>query len=287
MAEKIRIAAAQYSVSYFQQDTDFQAKLQYWVAEAAKQQAQLLLFPEYAAMELCSLLSSELQRDLHGQLHAMQALLPLYLDSYQQLAKQYQVTIVAGSFPQQLDNGFVNRAYVLHPDGKVDYQDKQIMTRFETEDWCIQRGEALKVIDSAIGRIAINICYDAEFPLLARQQMEQGADLLLVPSVTDTEHGYHRVRLGSQARALENQCYVVHAPLVGAAAWSPAVDINTGRAGVYTPLDRGFPADGILVQGVMNQETWIYADLNLARTRRIRDHGQVRNYHDWQQQTLT
>lgn len=287
MAEKIRIAAAQYSVSYFQQDTDFQAKLQYWVAEAAKQQAQLLLFPEYAAMELCSLLSSELQRDLHGQLHAMQALLPLYLDSYQQLAKQYQVTIVAGSFPQQLDNGFVNRAYVLHPDGKVDYQDKQIMTRFETEDWCIQTGEALKVIDSAIGRIAINICYDAEFPLLARQQMEQGADLLLVPSVTDTEHGYHRVRLGSQARALENQCYVVHAPLVGAAAWSPAVDINTGRAGVYTPLDRGFPADGILVQGVMNQETWIYADLNLARTRRIRDHGQVRNYHDWQQQTLT
>ena len=59
--------------------------------------------------------------------------------------------------------------------------------------------------------------------LLARACVEAGAEVLLVPSCTDTLHGYWRVRIGAQGRALEGQCYAVHSPTVGEAAWSPAV----------------------------------------------------------------
>ncbi|HPE62025.1 MAG TPA: carbon-nitrogen hydrolase family protein [Thiolinea sp.] len=282
----IRIAAAQYPIDYFGSEQDFHAKLAAWVAEAAPQ-AELLLFPEYAALELCSLLPTAVQGDLHRQLEQLQAFLPLFLASHQALARQYRVTLVAGSFPVRLAGGrYVNRAHVIHPDGGIDYQDKQIMTRFEREAWLISPGTdcGVRVIDTAVGKVGISICYDAEFPLIARRQVELGAEILLVPSVTETVAGYYRVRIGSQARALENQCYVVHAPLVGEALWSPAVDVSRGRAGVYTPVDQGFPADGVLVQGEMDQSGWIYASLDMTRMRAVRQSGTVLNYQDWAKQ---
>ena len=288
----VRIAAAQYPISYFHTTQDYQAKIQRWVEEAVQNKAQLLLFPEYASLELGSLLTPALQSDLAGQLEAIQAYLPLLIATHQTLAQQHQITIVAGSFPEKtVVNGqviHVNRSYVFHPDGRFDFQDKQIMTRFENEEWFIASGTEIKVIDTAVGKVGISICYDSEFPLIARQQIEKGADFILVPSVTESLHGYHRVRIGSQARALENQCYVVHAPLVGEALWSPAVDISRGCAGVYTPVDQGFPEDGILIKGQLDQAAWIYADLDLAKTHAIRTQGTVLNHRDWayQQQRL-
>ncbi len=50
---------------------------------------------------------------------------------------------------------------------------------------------------------------------------------------------------------------------------------------VYTPVDHGFPADGILAMGVLNQPQWVYAELDLASLEQVREHGQVRNYRDW------
>jgi len=105
-----------------------------------------------------------------------------------------------------------------------------------------------------------------------------------VPSCTDTEAGFHRVRIGCQARALENQCYVVQSPTFGKAAWSEAVDVNTGRASIYTPVDYGFPDNGILVEGSTDSAEWVYADLDLAEIERVRVEGQVFNFRDWPKQ---
>jgi predicted amidohydrolase len=155
------------------------------------------------------------------------------------------------------------------------------MTRFEAEQWGVEAGRDLAVFDTDLGRVAINICYDSEFPLFAREQVARGADLLLVPSCTDTLAGYHRVRIGCQARALENQCFVVQSPTVGECPWSEAVDHNTGAAAIYTPVDYGFPADGVLVQGQMNIPQWVFGEIDLTEIARIRREGQVFNYRDW------
>jgi predicted amidohydrolase len=168
--------------------------------------------------------------------------------------------------------------------GLVGFQDKLIMTRFENEQWLIHGTDEIKVIDTSLGRLAINICYDSEFPLIANSQVVAGADLILVPSCTDTKAGFHRVRIGCQARALENQCYVVQSPTFGVAEWSEAVDVNTGRASVYTPVDYGFPDNGILVEGSKDVAEWVYADIDLAEIARVREEGQVFNYRDWPRQ---
>ena len=122
------------------------------------------------------------------------------------------------------------------------------MTPFET-DWGISAGTQARVFDTVLGLIGINICYDSEFPLLARAMAEAGAELLLVPSCTERVSGYHRVRTGSRARALENQIAAVVSPTVGDALWSPAVDRNTGAAGIYVPSEQTVSDTGILAAG--------------------------------------
>lgn len=278
----IKIASAQYDIGFFADWQAYVAKIESWVAEAISHDAKILVFPEYGCMELASLFGAEVYSSLSLQLEAMQTLHADFIALYQGLAQVHQVIIQPGTFPvRQADGSFHNRAYLFTPDGQYDYQDKLQMTRFENEQWFINSGTELKCFDTQYGRIAINVCYDCEFPLLARQQVEMGADLILVPSCTDGLAGYYRVRIGCQARALENQCYVVQSCTVGAAPWSEAVDVNVGAAGVFTPVDRGFPNDGILVVGELNAVQWVYAEVTLAAIATVRQHGQVFNYRDW------
>ena len=279
---KVKVAVAQYDIGFFAQWFEFEDKLTQWVSHAAKNGAKLLVFPEYGSMELASLFGESVYKDLGKQLHSMQDIYADYEALYAQLAKQFDVMILASSFPViQSDGSFRNRANLYGVEGLIDYQDKLIMTRFENEQWLIHAGQDIKVIDTDIGRLAINICYDSEFPLIAHQQVLAGADVVLVPSCTDTLAGFYRVRIGCQARALENQCYVLQSPTFGEALWSEAVDVNTGRASIYTPVDYGFPDNGILAEGSADTAQWVYADLDVNEIARVRQQGQVFNYRDW------
>ena len=281
MSTAFRIAAAQYPIEQPRAWADYETKIARWVGEAAAHGARVLVFPEYFSMELAALFAPEVQASLSQQIEAMQALLPGFLEHFSQLARQHGVLICAGTFPVRVDGVYRNRAHLLHADGRVEYQEKLQMTRFENEVWGIARADQLQVFDTAFGKLGIAVCYDAEFPLIARRMVEQGADVILVPSCTDTRAGYWRVRIGCQARALENQCYVVHSATVGTAPWSAAVDVNVGAAAIYTPVDRGFPDDGVLAVGTLNAAQWVYADVDPANIARVRREGQVFNYRDW------
>ncbi len=280
----LKIATAQYDVGFLKNWQEYRDKAVGWVEEAVAERAELLLFPEYASMELASLFPEHVYSSLAEQLKALQTLLPDYLALYQQLAVKHDIYIQAGTFPVKTDTGYRNRAYLFSPDGNVDFQEKLMMTRFENEQWLIEAGRDIRVFETRFGKLGINVCYDSEFPHYARQMVESGASLILVPSCTDTRAGYYRVRIGCQARALENQCYVVQSPLVGDAEWSEAVDVNCGAAGVYTPVDRGFPDDGVLAIGQFNKAQWVYAELDLAKMEQVRLDGQVFNYKDWPSQ---
>ena len=277
-----RLATAQYDIGFLKEWSVYEDKINRWVADAVGQGAKMLLFPEYFSMELASLFPEDIYKSLSKQLVALQTLYPDFLKLYEGLARKHGVYILAGSYPVQIENDvYRNRAWLFNPDGVSDFQDKLQMTRFENEQWLIKAGDEIKLLDTEFGKIGVNICYDSEFPIIARKQVESGADLILVPSCTDTVAGYHRVRIGCQARALENQCYVVQSPTVGLASWSEAVDVNIGAAAVYTPVDYGYPDNGVLAIGEMNQAQWVYADIDLSTIAKVRETGQVFNYRDW------
>lgn len=252
-------------------------------ARAAEAGVRLLVFPEYGSLVLTGLpgLTTD-ANDVPAQITAIQDFRERWLETHLTLAKKHGLAIVAASFPWRgADGTTTNRAWLCHPDGRHDFQDKQMMTRFEREQWDIRSGGGgLKVFETGGIRLAIAICYDIEFPLLVRGAAEAGANLLVCPSNTDGWHGYWRVRTGARARAMENQCYVAMAPLVGVADWTSAIDITVGGTGVFGPIDTGFPEDGILAQG-RAEGGLLIAELFPARLRSVRRHGQNHNFADW------
>ncbi len=283
----LAVALAQYPLDWLDGFAAYEAKLERWVEEAVRAGAQLLVFPEYAGLELASLAGREAAADLAGSIEAVSDILPEADALHRRLARRHGVFILAGSAPQRQPDGSVrNVARLFAPEGGSGRQEKIMMTRFERERWGISGGSELTLFDIGATRLGIAICYDIEFPLIARALAEAGADLVLAPSCTDTVHGYWRVRLGAQARALESQCLVAQASLVGEVDWSPAVDVNRGASGLYGPPDLGFPQDGVLAQGEMDKPCWVQARLDLGAIARVRDEGQVFNHRQWGEQRV-
>ncbi len=280
----MKIAAAAYPLDFLDGWDAYEDKMTRWVEGAAIQGAELLVFPEYGAMELASLAGAAAAADLEASLRAVSDRMAQADEVIGRLARDHGVHILAPSGPVWEGARPVNRATLFTPDGLSGHQDKQIMTRFEREAWDVHPGGPLTVFDTALGRIGVLICYDSEFPLLARSLAEAGAEVLLVPSCTDTLAGFSRVRVGSMARALENQCVTVQAPTVGAAPWCPAVDENVGAAAIYGPPDRGFPDTGILAEGTLNAPGWVVAEISLDAVREVRAQGGVLNFAHWPEQ---
>jgi predicted amidohydrolase len=303
---KVRIAAAQYPVQKLGTWTDFCRKLQSWVAAAVRNKAQILVFPEFGAMELASIfekppigrrrssahhtlgsspITAVERRErpiLQRAVNVVQPLLPDYRTLHAELADRYGVYILASSLPVRGRDGVLrNTAYFFAPDGTMGTQEKIVLTRRERDCWGITSGNQVRYFDTRFGPIGIAICYDIEFPLIARSQAEAKVQIILSPSCTGSLRGYYRVRVGARARALENQAYVVQSATIGKTPWSAAGDMIIGAAGVYAPPDIGPREDGIIIQGAINKPRWIYADLDLAAIGQLRPHDRLTNQEDW------
>jgi predicted amidohydrolase len=274
----VRIALCQYPITAPATLPAWTEKLDKLVAQAKAANADLLVMPEYASMELAAAYPGA--GDPAAELESVAAVAEQALAIMRETAMRHDVWLLPGTLPWRDANRVRNRAPLISPTGHVVFQDKSVMTRFEAESWGVQPGDPPAVFDTPFGRIGIAICYDAEFPDLVRAQVEAGAWLILAPSCTDAMRGYMRVHLSARARALENQCFVAMAPTVGTAPALASVDENVGAAGVFGPVDRGFAEDGIVVQGVLNAPGWIYADLDPARLDAVRADGAVRNWRD-------
>jgi predicted amidohydrolase len=284
MLKTLRVAAAQYPIGEPGTLAEWRNKIARWIAEGAAMGAQLLVFPEYGAIEVAATFGRRVGSDLAETLAAVAGVAGEMDAFFAEEARRHGVHLVAPSGPvRRADGAFVNAARLVTPSGRAGEQEKLIMTPFERE-WGVAPGRRLKVFDTKLGRLGIAICYDSEFPLLVRAQAEAGADLVLIPSCTERLSGYHRVRVAAAARALESQIATVVSPTVGEAPWSPAVDHNTGAAGVYVPPEAGLSLTGVLAEGKLNEPGWVTAEIDFATLRMVRSSGEMRNSSDWARQ---
>lgn len=281
----IRVAAAEYDVQRPPDWARYAQRISAWVADAARQGAELLVFPEYAGLELGGFIRADRRLTPRTLFPPMQDAVADARDLHRDLARRSGVTIVAGSMPVAAADGrFVNRVHVFGPDGSEGHQDKLQLTRVEHRMAIMSPGSDLHVFDLAGLRFGISLCYDSQFPLLGHALAKAGADVILTPSCTHAETGFNRVRIGCRARSLENQCYTLQSVLVGDVPWFPIMATNVGRAGVFSPPDDGLPDDGILADGAEARPGWLITDLAPERTRRLRGEGQVGNFDDWERQ---
>lgn len=273
----LRIGLCQWRIGHGGSVGAWADRLDVQVAAAARRGAELVVMPEYAPIEL----AAGATPDLVGELARAVAAASDAVAAARDVARRHAVWLVPGSLPVRDGSRIRNRAPLIAPDGRVAWQDKHVMTRFEAEEWGVTPGDPPSVFETPWGRIGIAICFDAEFPALVRAQVEAGAWLILVPSCTDTMAGFNRVRIAAAARAMENQCFVAMTPTVGEAPWCGALDHNRGYAAVFGPVDRGFPDDGVIARGALDAAEIVFADLDRARLEAVRQDGAVRNHASW------
>ncbi|GAB4108311.1 MAG: hypothetical protein Kow00105_14930 [Phycisphaeraceae bacterium] len=277
----MRVASLQYYIRPVDRFEQFADQVESLVWTAKDYHVKLLVFPEYFTAQLLTL--NNIRMPIKDQIRHLAKYEDRIVTLMKRLAKESGLYIVGGTLPAMDPPDEVtvyNECYLYSPNGDWDVQGKLHMTRFEKEEWIVSPHKKLKVFDTEIGKLAITICYDVEFPELARAAARQGAYLLIVPSCTDDRQGFLRVRYCAQARAIENQMYVIHSCTVGSLPMVPAVSLNYGQASILTPSDFAFSRDGILAEGVANQESMVIGELDMDRIVQTRESGSVLPLHD-------
>lgn len=273
---RIRVAALQYFIRPVSGFREFAEQVSALVETAADYECDLLVFPEYFTLQL--LTAERERRAVDRQIRQMSQYVPPYVELMRDLAREHEIHLVGGTIPvadPDDEDRIYNDCYVFGPDGRWGVQGKLHLTRAEKEEWfCSPRSE-LKIFETAFGRMGVAVCYDVEFPEIARAAARAGARLLIVPSQTDERQGFLRVRYCAHARAIENQMYVVHASTVGSLPKTPAISLNYGQASILTPSDFPFARDGILAEGTPNQETMILGELDMTVIEESRERGTV------------
>lgn len=138
----------------------------------------------------------------------------------------------------------------------VDVDDAQ---RNYQESATFEPGEDLVVIDSPVGRVGLSVCYDIRFPELYRKL--DYPDLITVPSAFTRPTGQAHFQLLMQARAVENQCYVIAASQGG--------EHDSGRQthGHSMLVD---PWGQIVAEAPPEGEAVIFAEIDLDRVKSVR-----------------
>jgi predicted amidohydrolase len=271
-----RVAAVQFLLRPLARFEEFAEQASGYVATARQEfDAQCVVLPEYCTGGLMSIPA----KNGAGSIHDLASYASRYVELFKGLARRENIAIVAGTIATAEGNKLYNAAHLFHPDGRIDVQRKLHLTPTEVRPWGLSPGEELKLVELPFGKAAMLTCYDTEFPELARQARARGAKVIFTPSCTDDRHGFHRVRYTAQARAIEDQVYVVVAHTVGAL---PVGNLrsNIGQAAILTPCDYPFPPGGVLAQGEMNQEMVIAADLDMGAISRAQSGGSVRTWQD-------
>lgn len=257
---KVRIAAVQYLLRRIDDWDGFENQVRFILKAAAEYKPNFVVLPEILTSQLLSFMDAE--TDLKAAVRRLHEFTPRYQELMTELARKYHYYLIAGSHPNLRDGLLYNTAFMFSPAGEMFSQDKIHLTRWERDKWDTTAGNKLHLFHTDFGSVGILICYDIEFPELARQVCEAGADLLFVPSSTDDRQGFWRVRYCAHARAIENQVYVAMTSTVGNLPVE-GLSMHYGQASILTPSDFGFSRDGIAAEGVVNMEQVVVADVDL------------------------
>ncbi len=278
-ADTIRVGTVQYHQRRVNSFQEFTNMVDYFVDVMADYECDFVTFPELFTLQLLSLGDQEL--DSVAAIEALTELTPRFKEVMRDMSLRYNINIVAGSHPVRTGQGRIeNIAHVFLRDGSVHEQTKIHPTPNEEYWWNIEGGDALNVIQTDCGPIGVLICYDSEFPELARYLTDQGMQILFVPFCTDERMGYLRVRYACQARAVENQIYVVMSGNVGNLPNVRNMNVQYAQSCILTPCDFMFSRDGVAADTSPNVETVAIADLRPDALTLARNKGTVRNLRD-------
>ncbi len=273
----IRLGLIQWQMRPYKDLEELLQQAEYFIDAVSGYRSDFALFPEFFNAPLMAkdnhLSTSDAIRELARHTSDI-------VQKFAEFSISYNINIITGSMPEIIDGRLYNVGYLCRRDGTMERYEKLHVTPDEAKVWGMQGGSQLKAFDTDCGKIGVLICYDSEFPELSRLLADEGMDILFIPFLTDTQNGYSRVRHCSQARAIENECYVAIAGSVGNLPNVQNMDIQFAQSMVFTPCDFSFPTNGIKAEATPNTEMILIADVDIDLLRELNQFGAVRNLKD-------
>lgn len=273
----VRLGLIQWQMRPYKNLDELLQQSEYFINAVSGYHADFALFPEFFNAPLMAennhLSEPNAIRELAKHTEAI-------VQKFSEWSISYNINIISGSMPEIKDERLYNVGYLCRRDGTIERYEKIHVTPDEAKVWGMQGGSEIQAFDTDCGKIGVLICYDSEFPELGRILADEGMNILFVPFLTDTQNGYSRVRHCSQARAIENECYVAIAGSVGNLPNVHNMDIQFAQSMVFTPCDFSFPTNGIKAEATPNTEMILIADVDLDLLRELNRFGSVRNLKD-------
>lgn len=273
----VRLGLIQWQMRHYENLDELMRQAEYFIDTVSGYRSDFALFPEFFNAPLMVEFNHLSEPEAIRQLAKYTA--PT-VQKLSELAISYNINIISGSLPEIKDERLFNVGYLCKRDGAIERYEKLHVTPNEAKVWGMEGGSEIKTFDTDCGKIGILICYDVEFPEICRILADEGMDILFVPFLTDTQNGYSRVRICSQARAIENECYVAISGGVGNLPMVENMDIQFAQSMVFTPCDFPFPLNGIKAEATPNNEMVLIADVDIDLLRELHQFGSVRNLKD-------
>ena len=188
-----------------------------------------------------------------------------------ELAKKHRVWIVAGTIPIAAnDDQHVRSSCLVYNElgeqqaryDKVHLFDVHLEENRETydESTTIEAGDNTVVIDTPFGKLGLAICYDLRFPELFRRMVDDGVQLIAIPSAFTAITGKAHWETLVKARAIENLCYIIAADQGGYHINSRATH---GDSMIVDPW-------GSVLDRLPNGSGYVLADIDLSMVENTR-----------------
>ncbi|MCG7856928.1 carbon-nitrogen hydrolase family protein [Flavihumibacter sp.] len=273
----VRIGVVQWQMRQYKTLEDLLGQVEYFVDAVSDYSSDFVVLPEFFNAPLMEPFN---HLPGHAAIRELAKYTPDIVAALSKFAISYNVNIIGGSMPEEREGDLYNTSYFLHRNGKIDKYDKIHPTPSEEYEWAIKGGDKVQVIETDAGKVGVLICYDVEFPELARLLAEQGMQILFVPFLTDTQNAYNRVRYCAAARAIENECFVAIAGTVGNLPKVHNMDLQFAQSAVLTPSDFAFPVNGIKAEATPNTEMIVISDVDLTLLAELHEYGSVTTMKD-------
>lgn len=242
----MKVYGVQYDIVWEDQPANCQ-KVRAMIAQECPESGSLVVLPEMFATGFSNNIEAT-------------AVTEATLEILRGIAREYGVHVLAGAVSAGVDGGkATNESIVIDPGGEtICRYIKQQPFNLGGEGDAYEAGTEHKLFEWHGVKVAPFVCYDLRFPERFRPAAADGAELITVIASWPDKRVHHWVHL-LQARAIENQCYVVGVNRIGQ-------DPNHNHTGRSVIVDY----TGAIIADAESDQGIIFTNLDIETQRNYR-----------------
>jgi len=209
MKERVNVSLVQFASAHLDRETNARRMAEFVVAEGSEHDADLVVFPELAST---GYVDPHPDADFAKKLYEQSEPIPgPTTAALAEAARAGRTHVIAGisELHPRIPHVLLNAAVLIDDGGNLVGVQRKVHACLAEKNY-YGEGPSIDVFDTALGRIGINVCYDARFPEVARVQALQGAEIIVsiwASAVQGDKVPVRSIQERAATRAMENALF--------------------------------------------------------------------------------